>query len=96
MASHDPRAVVDHVVLIASYDSLRDVTGQLAGLLLARERAAGAPAEAEPWQQERRALLARLDQFRPGTPQVAEALQHASDRLAALRQPAVSTPGPEN
>ena len=95
MASHDPRAVVDDVVLIAGYDSLRDVTGQLAGLLLARERAAGTPDAAAPWQQERRALLARLDQIRPGTPEVTAALQQVRDRLAALRQPAVSTPGAE-
>jgi hypothetical protein len=95
MASHDPLAVVDDVVLIAGYDSLRDVTGQLAGLLLVRERAAGTSEQAELWQQERRALLARLDQIRPGTPQVAEALRQVSGRLAALRQPVVSTPGAE-
>ncbi len=81
--------VVDQVTSTADYDTLREVVNQLAGLLVARQRAAKWAEDAWPWRQEHRALLARLDQIQPGTPAVAEALKQWSGRLAALRRPGV-------
>jgi hypothetical protein len=85
MCSNDVGAIMDHVTHAADYEALREVANQLAGLLVARQRAAGTPEEAQVWRHEHRALRARLDEIQPGTQAVAEALQEWSGRLEQLR-----------
>lgn len=85
MSSNDADALVDQVAQMADYEALREVANQLAGLLVARQRAASTDEEAQAWRTEHRALRARLDQLQPGSPAVADALQAWSQRLAQLR-----------
>jgi hypothetical protein len=85
LASSDAAAIEDQVVALANYDALREVVNQLAGLLVARQRSAGEAGEAEAWRLEHRALRDQLDQIRPGTAAVAQALERWSARLAELR-----------
>lgn len=80
--------VGDQVTRVADYDALRDVANQLAGLLVARQRGARTPGEAAAWRQEHRDLRTRLDEIRPGAPEVSAALQEWGTRLADLRQDA--------
>src|SRR6266545_4498019 len=75
MSSDDAGGIVDQVTLIADYEALREVANQLAGLLVARQRAAGTDEEAQTWRREHRGLRARLEDIEPGTPAVAEALR---------------------
>jgi hypothetical protein len=85
MSSNDANTIVDQVTLMANYEALREVANQLAGVLVARQRAAGTDEQAHAWRHEHRALRARLDDIQPGTPEVAEALEEWSGRLHALR-----------
>ncbi len=85
MSNNDAEAVLDQVTRIADYEALREVANQLAGLLVARQRAAGTDEEAQAWRHEHRALRTRLEEIQPGTPAVAEALHEWSGRLGALR-----------
>ena len=88
MLSDDVGAIVDQVTRTADYEALREVANQLAGLLVARQRAAGTREEAQAWRHEHRALRARLDEIQPGTLAVAEALQEWSGRVEQLRRDA--------
>jgi hypothetical protein len=81
----DDTAIVAQVTDLADYETLREIVNQLAGLLVARWRAAGTAHEAAAWRLEHRELRARLDQIQPGTAAVSEALEQWNSRLAALR-----------
>ncbi len=85
MSSNDPEAIVQQVAEIADYEALREIANQLAGLLVARQRAASSDDEAQAWRLEHRMLRARLDSVQRNTPAVAEALEQLSNRLAQLR-----------
>jgi hypothetical protein len=85
MSSSDADALVNQVSGMADYEALREVANQLAGLLVARQRAAGTDEEAQIWREEHRGVRVRLDDIQPGTPAVVEALQAWSGRLAELR-----------
>jgi hypothetical protein len=85
MSSSDAEAVMNQVAQMADYEALREVANQLAGLLVARQRAATTDEQAQTWRAEHQVLRARLDQLQPGSPAVAEALQEWSQRLAQLR-----------
>jgi hypothetical protein len=87
MLNDDPDALVDQVTRMAAYETLREVANQLAGLLVARRLAAGPDTEpeAQAWRREHRELRDRLDEIQPGTPEVAEAIEEWSRRLAVLR-----------
>lgn len=85
MSRNDAEAIVDQVTRIANYEALREVANQLAGLLVARQRAAGTDEQAQAWRHEHRTLRARLEHIQPDTPAVTEALDQWSDRLAQLR-----------
>ena len=76
--------IVAQVDAMARYEALREVVNQLAGLLVARQRAA-APADADRWRDEHRALRAGLQDIEPGTPAVDEALGRWTRRLRQLR-----------
>jgi len=85
MSNNDAEAILDQVTRIADYEALREVANQLAGLLVARQLAAGTDEEAQAWRHEHLALRKRLEEIQPGTPAVAEALREWSSRLGALR-----------
>jgi hypothetical protein len=85
MLSDDPAALVDQVTRTAAYDTLREVANRLGGLLVARQLAADTDQEAQAWRREHLDLRDRLDEIQPGTPEVAEALEAWSRRLAELR-----------
>ena len=85
MPASDPGPMLDQAERIASDDALREVAGQLSGLLAARQRAA-AGEEAEAWRAERREVLTDLDRIDPGTGDVSEALARWGARLAELRR----------
>jgi hypothetical protein len=85
MSTGDEAVIVVQLSGVAEYDTLREVVNQLAGLLVARQRAA-APADADGWRLEHRALRDGLDQIQPGTPEAGAALREWSRRLAELRQ----------
>ena len=85
MSSNDANALLDQQTRIAGYETLREVANQLAGLLVARQLAAGTDREAQAWRNEHRALRDRLDQIQPGTTAVADTIEEWSRRLAALR-----------
>jgi hypothetical protein len=86
MSSNDADAIVRQVTLMSEYEALREVANQLAGLLVARQRAADTDLQAQAWRHEHRALRARLEAIQPGSPAVAEALREWSGRLRALRE----------
>jgi len=83
--SNDADQIVHQVTQIADYEALREVANQLAGLLVARQRAADSDQEAQAWRLEHRALRARLDAIQPHTPAVTQALDEWSHRLTHLR-----------
>lgn len=85
MSNNDVDAIVNRVIQIADYEALREIANQLAGLLVARQRAAGSDEEAQAWRHEHRELRARLERIQPNTPAVIEALDEWSERLAQLR-----------
>ena len=86
MPSNNVDPIVHQVTEIADYEALREVANQLAGLLVARQRAAASDEEARAWRLEHRALRARLDDIQPHTVAVTQALNQWSDRLAHLRE----------
>jgi hypothetical protein len=86
VSNNDADAIVDQVTRIADYEALREVANQLAGLLVARQLAAGSEEEAQAWRHEHRTLRARLEGIQPDTPAVTEALSQWSDHLAQLRE----------
>lgn len=86
MPSNNADAVVRQVAEIADYEALREVANQLAGVLVARQRAAASDEEVRAWRLEHRALRARLDDIQPRTPEVTQALNQWSDRLTQLRE----------
>lgn len=85
MSSNDADAIVDRITRIADYEALREVANQLAGLLVARQRAAATDEEAQAWRHEHRTVRARLEDIQPNTAAVTEALNEWSGRLAQLR-----------
>jgi len=83
--SNDADAIVHQVTQIADYEALREIANQLAGLLVARQRAAQTDTQAQAWRHEHRQLRARLEGIQPNTPAVTQALDEWSNRLAQLR-----------
>lgn len=84
MASNGADPIVAQVHAQANYETLREVANQLAGVLVAKERA-GADAPPGGWSTQRQAIRARLQTIEPGTPEVDDALDEWSAQLRQLR-----------
>lgn len=85
MVHGDDEALVGQVIEFAGYDAAREVANQLVGALVTRERDARSPDDAASWRAEQRKVRGRLEEIKPGTPEVGAALADWSARLAELR-----------